>query len=93
MRKTTENYERLDMHRATRNLVSLLERIEDFEARVAARREPTSEDRDAIVYALCVLLRLLAPVAPHIAEELWARSGSEGFVADAGWPESTPAVA
>ena len=39
--KTTENYERLDMHRATRNLIALFERIEDFEARVAARREPT----------------------------------------------------
>ena len=89
VRKITENYERLDMHRATRNLMSLFERIEDFEARVAARREPTPEDRDATVYALCLLLRLLAPVAPHIAEELWTRSGSEGFVAEAGWP--TPA--
>ena len=77
------------MHRATRNLMALLERIEDFEARVAARREPTAEDREAMVYALCLLLRLLAPVAPHIAEELWARSGSEGFVADAGWPGRT----
>ena len=93
VRKTTENYARLDMHRATRNLVSLFERIEDFESRVVARREPTAEDRDAIVYALRLLLRLLAPVAPHIAEELWARSGSEGFVADAVWPESAPAVA
>jgi len=66
--------------------MTLLERIEDFEAKVAARREPTPEDRDATVHALRVLVRLLAPVAPHIAEELWARSGSEGFVADAGWP-------
>ncbi len=91
VRKVTENYERLDMHRATRNLMALLERIEDFEARVGARRELTSEDRDATVYALCLLLRMLAPVAPHIAEELWARSGYEGFVADAGWPMHAPA--
>jgi leucyl-tRNA synthetase len=84
--KITENYLRLDMHRATRNLISLLERIEDFEARVAARRDPTAEDRDAVVYALCLLVRMLAPVAPHLAEELWARSGAEGLVAEAGWP-------
>jgi leucyl-tRNA synthetase len=86
--KVTQNYARLDMHRATRNVMTLFERIEDFETRVAAHREPTPEDREATVYALGVLLRLLAPVAPHIAEELWARSGAEGFVADAGWPEA-----
>jgi leucyl-tRNA synthetase len=84
--KITENYQRLDMHRATRNVITLFERIEDFEARVAARREPTAEDREATVFALCLLLRLLAPVTPHIAEELWARSGHDGFVAGAGWP-------
>jgi len=84
--KVTENYERLDMHRATRNLVTLFERIEDFESRVAARREPTAADRAATVSALCLLVTLLAPVAPHMAEELWSLSGSEGFVADAPWP-------
>ncbi|WP_028067670.1 class I tRNA ligase family protein [Solirubrobacter soli] len=84
--KVTENYERLDPHRATRNVMTLFERIEDFEARVTARRELTAEDRDAVVYALLLLVRLLAPVTPHMAEELWALAGNEGFVADAGWP-------
>ncbi len=31
-------------------------------------------------------LRLLAPYAPHIAEELWQRLGMEGLVAHADWP-------
>jgi leucyl-tRNA synthetase len=84
--KVTENYERLDPHRATRNVMTLLDRIEDFETRVLAHRELTAEDRDAVVYALCLLLRLLAPVTPHIAEELWSRTGAEGFIGDAGWP-------
>ena len=35
---------------------------------------------------LCTLLRLIAPFAPHIAEELWMRSGNEGSVGLAGWP-------
>jgi len=32
------------------------------------------------------LLRLLAPFAPHIAEELWARLGESGSIMTAGWP-------
>lgn len=32
-------------------------------------------------------LRLLAPFAPHIAEELWERLGNTGSVAKAKWPE------
>jgi len=31
-------------------------------------------------------LRILAPYAPHLAEELWARLGQTGSVAAAGWP-------
>lgn len=33
------------------------------------------------------LLRLLAPPAPHIAEELWRRTGHEGSVHRQPWPE------
>jgi leucyl-tRNA synthetase len=40
---------------------------------------------------LSTLLRLLAPFAPHIAEELWQRSGGEGSVCLATWPEFNPA--
>ncbi|HVH05811.1 MAG TPA: leucine--tRNA ligase [Myxococcota bacterium] len=31
-------------------------------------------------------VRLLAPFAPHLAEELWSRLGQEGFVSLAPWP-------
>lgn len=31
-------------------------------------------------------LRILAPVAPHIAEELWSDLGHEQFVLEADWP-------
>ena len=36
---------------------------------------------------LTTLVRLIAPFAPHIAEELWHQSGNEGTVCDAPWPE------
>ena len=36
-------------------------------------------------------LRILAPYAPHLAEELWARLGQTGSIAAAGWPAYDPA--
>jgi leucyl-tRNA synthetase len=37
-----------------------------------------------------IFLRLLAPFAPHIAEELWHAAGREGSVHTAAWPEADP---
>ncbi len=37
------------------------------------------------------LLRLLAPFAPHLAEELWARLGGTESIMTAGWPVFDPA--
>ena len=36
---------------------------------------------------LRTMVVLIAPFAPHIAEELWERMGGEGSVCDAQWPE------
>jgi len=36
---------------------------------------------------LRTLVLLLAPLAPHLAEELWSRMGGEGSVHVARWPE------
>jgi leucyl-tRNA synthetase len=40
----------------------------------------------ALREAFEALVRLLAPFAPHFAEEIWARLGGEGFVSEAQWP-------
>ncbi|HSJ53847.1 MAG TPA: leucine--tRNA ligase [Anaerolineae bacterium] len=40
-----------------------------------------------------VLVRLLAPFAPHIAEELWARLGQDYSVHQQAWPAYDPALA
>jgi leucyl-tRNA synthetase len=39
------------------------------------------------------LVQLLAPLAPHISEELWERLGGKGFVSLAEWPTFDPAMA
>ncbi|THD35957.1 MAG: leucine--tRNA ligase [Sphingomonas sp.] len=38
------------------------------------------------------LVRLVAPMTPHLAEEAWAAMGGEGLVADAEWPSYDPAL-
>ena len=42
--------------------------------------------------ALRVLAQLLAPMVPHLAEELWAKSGGQGMVVDQPWPKVDPAL-
>ena len=39
------------------------------------------------------LVQLVAPFAPHVAEELWEMLGHAGSVFDAGWPVFDPALA
>jgi leucyl-tRNA synthetase len=39
------------------------------------------------------LIRVMAPFAPHLAEELWERLGERGFVLNATWPEYDGALA
>jgi len=81
--KVTENFEALDLHRATRNVQALLDRITSFDADAGAEDDP---DGTAVAAALLLLTKLLSPLAPHIAEELWERSGQAGTVGDAPWP-------
>ncbi|MCU0881627.1 MAG: leucine--tRNA ligase [Hyphomonadaceae bacterium] len=48
--------------------------------------------RDALGEALDVLVRLLQPFTPHLAEECWQVLGGEGFLIKAGWPVADPAL-
>jgi leucyl-tRNA synthetase len=52
------------------------------------RFSPRNEaDRAVAQEAWEGVVRLIAPVTPHISEALWSRLGHEGSVFDAGWPE------
>ena len=39
------------------------------------------------------LLQLLAPLAPHISDELWERTGHSGSIHESAWPEFDPELA
>ncbi|MEM7720754.1 MAG: leucine--tRNA ligase [Pseudomonadota bacterium] len=36
--------------------------------------------------AIMTLAQLMAPMTPHLAEDIWAHQGGEGLIADASWP-------
>jgi leucyl-tRNA synthetase len=42
--------------------------------------------------AIRTLVLLIAPMAPHLAEESWAAMGEQGMVSDAEWPTFDPAL-
>ncbi len=63
-------------------LVNTLRKLPSGETETAARAE-----------ALGILVRLIGPFAPHLAEEGWARLGGEGLAAVAPWPVHDEALA
>ncbi len=76
--KITEEMDDLEMHSAVRNVMRLFDRIKDFEKRVLARQPALgAADSDALSDALTVLVQLLGPFTPHLAEELWIALGHE----------------
>jgi leucyl-tRNA synthetase len=88
--RITDDVEQLQMHKAIRDITRLFERIQDFEKRVVKRRGQLDRaDAEAQVAALTVLIRALAPFAPHLAEELLVVSGRpEAAELPAPWPDA-----
>jgi len=60
-----------------------------YELTSAIEKAKPSATRDEAVRAL---IQLVAPAAPHLAEECWATLGETGMVADAPWPAFDPAL-
>ncbi len=78
----TTNMENFKFNSAVANLMELRKALKD------AIKAGISQDRfEAVVH---IMLRLMAPVTPHIAEELWARMGWEYSVHQQAWPVFDP---
>jgi leucyl-tRNA synthetase len=56
-------------------------------------REAGLAKTDAYADAVDTLLKLMAPITPHVAEELWERRGHAYSVHQQAWPEADPAIA
>ncbi len=74
---------------------SAIARLHEFVKVVSAARAPASDAArtDARREALSALARLIAPFAPHLAEECWQRLGEQTLVAASPWPTFDPSLA
>jgi leucyl-tRNA synthetase len=74
------NIEALNFNKAVANIYELANAIE--------KAAPSASRRTAVE----TMVRLVAPMVPHVAEEAWAAAGGEGLIADAPWPEADQAL-
>ena len=85
--KLTEDMVELEMHSAARNVMRLFDRIRDFEKRVLAKESELSQaNLTALLQALTVFVQTLAPLAPHVAEELFELLGGDTNIDFTPWP-------
>lgn len=73
VKKVTEDIQKLQFNTA-------LSSIMEFLGVVESKEQMTKESGETIV-------KLLGPLAPHLADELWQHLGNKGFVMDQKWPE------
>ena len=70
-----------------------ISRLMELTNAIIREREAGLAGTAAYADAVDTLLRLLAPIAPHIAEELWARRGKPYSIHQQPWPVADPELA
>jgi leucyl-tRNA synthetase len=89
IKRTTEAVERLAARKAIHTV--LYELNQDFQWYQRRAVDKKAERKAILAYVFREVfdaqIRMLAPIAPHMCEELWEMIGEKGFVSLASWPE------
>jgi leucyl-tRNA synthetase len=88
IRKVTDDIESMQFNTAVAALMELMNELSKYVQSV-----PLEGSTAVFSEAVDMLLMLLAPMAPHIADELWQQLGHEGFTATQPWPAYDPEIA
>src|SRR2546423_1450882 len=89
--RVTADFEKLDLNTNVAALMELLNAISDFNLEPA---DASASDAFAVREALEALVIMLAPLSPHIAEEMWEGLGHQGgLLKGAPWPVADPEFA
>ncbi|OWY13483.1 leucine--tRNA ligase [Thioclava sp. JM3] len=79
--EVTKSIEGFTFNKAVATLYGLTNTMSKSKAGAETKRE-----------AMKLMAQLMAPMVPHLAEEVWSMLGGEGFVIAAPWPEADPAL-
>ncbi len=78
--QANHDYERQQFNTVVSGSMKLFNELSSYEI-------CTDIDKQQIVQGLSILLRLLAPITPHITHHLWSALGFEKIIIDAPWPK------
>jgi len=84
LQRVCRDFERHNYNTAIAACMELVNAIADFDS--GDHAQWSSEQLRAITEALLILVRVLAPIAPHVCHELWQRLGMKSELIDAPWP-------
>ena len=73
IKKVTEDYKALGFNTAIAQMMICVKEL--------------SQGESVAKHSVETLVKLVAPLAPHISEELWQSLGHTGSIVEAGWPE------
>ncbi|MDE1151502.1 MAG: leucine--tRNA ligase [Micavibrio sp.] len=80
----SQDLEKFHFNKSVARLRELSNALEDFSA--------AKGDGTVLREGLEVLVRLMCPLMPHIAEELWLQLGHKTMLVDTPWPKADPAL-
>jgi leucyl-tRNA synthetase len=86
IRKVTQDIEKLRFN-------IMLSALMEYTNYLAKVKETGSVSTPAWEESIDILLRLLAPTAPHLTEELWERTGRPYSIHNQSWPQWDEALA
>ncbi len=90
IKMATEAMDKLMVRKAIHSALYMLDQDFQWYLRRIAGEKETPERRGAVAKVFNEVLdaqvRMLAPITPHICEEVWEKMGRESFVSLASWP-------
>lgn len=93
IRTVTSDVEAFRFNTAIAAIMELVNALYAYQPADAEAASPGPMHAAVLGEALETLVLLLAPFAPHLADELWERMGREGFTYRAAWPQFDAAIA